>query len=250
MKTNIFLSALTLAAVLNSVVTYADETTATATGEATETEEVMSAEGKSLVTEGKELVTGVAGAVTGAVKKTAGFVKDKAKLSESTAPTLGQGEGDDAVQDVKPATVEKKAAETKSSEDDSKDAEVNRTVSDTSITIFSQNAYIQSIMESTTHIKSSRLKELLERGDKVTMLDIRPRSEFAKVPGIKGVTLNIPRNFLEVEAYEKLPNKDASIIIISTKGIRGGLATNTLQNMGYTNVRNLMDGLDGWNKTK
>ena len=34
------------------------------------------------------------------------------------------------------------------------------------------------------------------------------------------------------------------------KGIRGGLAANTLQHMGYTNVRNLMDGLEGWNKAK
>ncbi len=134
--------------------------------------------------------------------------------------------------------------------DDTKDAEANRKVSDTSMHIFSQNAYIQSIMEKTTHIKAARLKELLNRGDKVTMLDIRPRSEFAKTPGIKGVTLNIPRNFLEVEAYEALPNKDASIVIVSTKGIRGGLAANTLQNMGYTNVRNLMDGLQGWNKAK
>ena len=133
---------------------------------------------------------------------------------------------------------------------DAKDAEANRTVSDTSIAIYSQNPYIQSVMENTTHIKAARLKELLARGDEATMLDIRPRSEFAKTPGIKGVTLNIPRNFLEVEAYEKLPNKDASIIIISTKGIRGGLAANTLQQMGYTNVRNLMDGLEGWNKTK
>lgn len=135
-------------------------------------------------------------------------------------------------------------------DDDSKDAEAKSTVSDTSMHIFSQNEYIQAIMEKTTHIKAKRLKELLKRGDKVTMLDIRPRAEFAKTPGIKGVTLNIPRNFLEVEAYEKLPNKDASIVIVSTKGIRGGLAANTLQNMGYTNVRNLMDGLQGWNKTK
>jgi len=170
----------------------------------------------------------------GAVKKTAGIVKKKLKTREAIPST----EGDESV-----STAQK-------AEDDSKDAEGNRKVSDTSITIFSQNAYIQSIMQKTTHIKSARLKELLARGDKATMLDIRPRSEFAKSPGIKGVTLNIPRNFLEVEAYEKLPNKGASIIIISTKGIRGGLAANTLQNMGYTNVRNLMDGLQGWNKAK
>lgn len=131
---------------------------------------------------------------------------------------------------------------------DNKDAEAARVVSETSIAIYSQNPYIQAIMQKTTHIQVKRLKELLSRGDDVIGLDVRPRSEFAATPGIEGVELNIPRNFLEVEAYEKLPEKDASIIIISSKGIRGGLAAHTLQEMGYTNVRNLLGGLEAWNK--
>ena len=232
MKTKMIISVLALSAVLGSAVTYADETVAT--GETTLAQDVEKMESI-------DIVGGLKGAVkktAGAVKNTAGTVKKKLKIGEATMSTEGDAEGDESSTPVK------------KSEDDSKDAEANRKVSDTSITIFSQNDYIQSVMEDTTHIKSARLKELLARGDKVTMLDIRPRSEFAKTPGIKGVTLNIPRNFLEVEAYEKLPNRDASIIIISTKGIRGGLAANTLQYMGYTNVRNLMDGLQGWNKAK
>ncbi len=250
MKTRLFLSVLALTAVLTSANTYADD--AVATGETTVTDEVKAGESIDV----KGAVKGVVKKTVGGVKKVVGGVKKAVPISESTAPTEGDGEGNDAVKDQqKPEqkTEQKGDQEVvamKSSEDDSKDAEGNRTVSDTSMFVFSQNDYIQSIMESTTHIKSARLKELMARGDEVTMLDIRPRSEFAKVPGIKGVTLNIPRNFLEVEAYEKLPNKDASIIIVSTKGIRGGLAANTLQNMGYTNVRNLMDGLQGWNKTK
>jgi len=131
---------------------------------------------------------------------------------------------------------------------DTKDAEATRVISDTSMAIYSQNPYIQSIMEKTTHIQATRLKELLVRGDETIGLDVRPRSEFAGTPGIDGVTLNIPRNFLEVEAYEKLPDLEATIIIISSKGIRGGLAAHTLQEMGYTNVRNLLGGLEGWNK--
>ena len=232
MNTKMIISVLALSAVLGSAVTYADETVAT--GETTLAQDVEKMESI-------DIVGGLKGAVkktAGAVKNTAGTVKKKLKIGEATMSTEGDAEGDESSTPVK------------KSEDDSKDAEANRKVSDTSITIFSQNDYIQSVMEDTTHIKSARLKELLARGDKVTMLDIRPRSEFANSPGIKGVTLNIPRNFLEVEAYEKLPNRDASIIIISTKGIRGGLAANTLQYMGYTNVRNLMDGLQGWNKTK
>nr|CAA6824403.1 MAG: Unknown protein [uncultured Thiotrichaceae bacterium] len=136
-------------------------------------------------------------------------------------------------------------------ETDAKDAEADRVVSETSMAITSQNDYIKSIMEKTTHIKAGRLMEIIAdagKKDEVMFLDIRPRSEFAEKEGVPGVELNIPRNFLEVEAYEKLPELDASIIIISSKGIRGGLAAHTLADMGYTNVRNLLGGLEAWGK--
>lgn len=131
---------------------------------------------------------------------------------------------------------------------DAADAEKSSVISDTSIAIYSQNPYIQSIMEKTTHIQATRLKEIMARGDEILLLDVRPRSEFESTPGIEGTAMNIPRNFLEVEAYEKLTDKDAAIIIVSSKGIRGGLAANTLTAMGYTNVRNLLGGIEGWTK--
>ena len=131
---------------------------------------------------------------------------------------------------------------------DAADAEKTRVISDTSIAIYSQNPYIQSIMENPTHIQAKRLKEIMDRGDEILLLDVRPRSEFESTPGIEGTAMNIPRNFLEVEAYEQLEDKDAAIIIVSSKGIRGGLAANTLQAMGYSNVRNLLGGVEGWTK--
>lgn len=134
------------------------------------------------------------------------------------------------------------------SETDAKDSEANRTISETSMAITAQNDYIAEIMEDTTHIQAERLLEIIAEDGKdgLVFLDIRPRSEFAETEGVEGVELNIPRNFLEVEAYEALPDLDAPIIIISSKGIRGGLAAHTLQEMGYTNVRNLLGGLEAW----
>lgn len=235
MKTKVLFSVAVLSAVMSTAFLNADN--AVETGEEPDVTEAMPGiDAKKLVKSASDVV-----------KKAAKSVKKAVPIGASTEPQMGDDEANGEVDTNTPKQVMEKKAEV---EDDSKDAEANRKVSDTSIAIYSQNPYIQSVMENTTHIKAARLKELMARGDKVTMLDVRPRSEFAKTPGIKGVTLNIPRNFLEVEAYEKLPNKDASIIIISTKGIRGGLAANTLQQMGYTNVRNLMDGLEGWNKTK
>ena len=246
MKKSLYISTLVLSTLLGSAIVNADETVAT--GEASLADEV--AEGKSIDLKGavKKTVKGT----IGGVKKVVGGVKKAIPITAAKDEVLGDGESDTAknATDTAATTTMTTTTAKSETEGDTKDAEANRKVSDTSIAIYSQNPYIQDVMEDTTHIKAFRLKELLARGDKVTMLDIRPRSEFAKTPGIKGVTLNIPRNFLEVEAYEKLPNKDASIIIISSKGIRGGIAANTLQYMGYTNVRNLMDGLEGWNKAK
>ena len=190
MKTNLLISTLALSAFLGTAIVNADETVAT--GEATAMDEATAGKGVS--------VTGAVKKTVGAVKKVIGGVKKAIPIGASTAATTGDAEGDDATNEAEKAVV--KIAMT---EDDAKDAEANRKVSETSIAIYSQNPYIQSVMQNTTHIKSARMKELMARGDKATMLDIRPRSEFAKTPGIKGVTLNIPRNFLEVEAYEKLP---------------------------------------------
>ncbi len=137
-------------------------------------------------------------------------------------------------------------------EGDAKDAEANKAVSETSMAITSQNKYIKAIMEKTTHIKAARLAEILaeKNKDDIVFLDIRPKSEFAAKRGVPGTTMNIPRNFLEVEAYEKIEKMDTPIIVISSKGIRGGLAAHTLHDMGYTNVRNLLGGLEAWAKVK
>ena len=114
------------------------------------------------------------------------------------------------------------------------------------ITVYSENPYIQSIMEKVTHLKAANLNHMTSNGEKVTILDIRQPGEFTKTRGMKGNILNIPLNLLEIEAYEKLPDKKASIVVVSPNGISSGLAAYTLKNMGYTTVRNLKDGIQGW----
>lgn len=169
------------------------------------------------------------------------YAESHAEMSEETATEVAA----EMVADVEADMAAEAATEATT---DAADAEKSSVISDTSIAIYSQNAYIQSIMEKTTHIQAARLKEIMARGDEILLLDVRPRSEFESTPGIEGTAMNIPRNFLEVEAYEKLADKDAAIIIVSSKGIRGGLAANTLTAMGYTNVRNLLGGVEGWTK--
>ncbi len=71
------------------------------------------------------------------------------------------------------------------------------------ITVYSENPYIQSIMEKVTHLKAANLNHMTSNGEKVTILDIRQPGEFTKTRGMKGNILNIPLHLLEIEAYEK-----------------------------------------------
>lgn len=263
-------SALTLSALLGFSVVHAETPVTT---------EVPLEEKKGFI----ESMKGALNEMSGVVKETAGDVAKVTKAGENTTTDATDGESEEVTttvaEGVAPAPVTKPVpaasvplapvaptapvapkviptepkapkAPTPRMEpetESAKDSEATRKTSDVSVAITSQNAYIQSIMEKTTHIKPQRLHELLTKGEKITLLDVRPAEEAKKTKGIHGTRMNIPRNFLEVDAYEKLPNFDARIIVYSSKGIRGGLAAHTLQDMGYTNVRNLIGGLQGWN---
>ena len=84
----------------------------------------------------------------------------------------------------------------------------------------------------------------LGSGDDVTIIDVREPSEWDE-GHISGAT-NIPRGLLEYQAADKLPDKDARIVVHCALGGRGALAAKALQEMGYENVANMDGGVKGW----
>ena len=78
------------------------------------------------------------------------------------------------------------------------------------------------------------------------ILDVRETAEMAKGK-IAGST-NIPiRDLPKMTA--KLPeSKTAPILVYCQVGYRGGIGMTMLRMWGYTNVRNIRGGLDGWEK--
>jgi molybdopterin/thiamine biosynthesis adenylyltransferase/rhodanese-related sulfurtransferase len=88
------------------------------------------------------------------------------------------------------------------------------------------------------------LKQILERGDPVTLVDVRESDEWraGHLPG----AIHLPRGFLELQVDERLPDRDAPVILYCASGNRSGLAAKTLQDLGYTNVRNFRPGFTGW----
>ena len=77
-------------------------------------------------------------------------------------------------------------------------------------------------------------------------VDVRTTEEWTAghLPGAK----HLDRGKLEFMVETSLPDKATPIVVYCKSGDRGALAAATLQEMGYTNVRNLAGGFMGWAK--
>ena len=83
----------------------------------------------------------------------------------------------------------------------------------------------------------------------ILLLDVREPEEFASGYLRKKNHLTIPRGKLEFVAIKKIFEQyghDVPIVTYCFKGPRGLLAAQQLKKMGFSNVRNLKDGLINW----
>ncbi len=81
---------------------------------------------------------------------------------------------------------------------------------------------------------------------KPIVLDVRETAEMAK--GKIAGSVNIPIRDLP-KMIAKLPeSKTAPILVYCQVGYRGGMGMTLLRMWGYTNVKNIRGGLDGWEK--
>ena len=96
-----------------------------------------------------------------------------------------------------------------------------------------------------SEISVSDAKVLFDKGGTI-FVDCRTEEEYemGHIPG----AINIPRGLLEFKVADKIPDKQASIVIYCMVGGRGCLATCTLCNMGYKNAKNMDGGWLAWEK--
>ena len=104
-----------------------------------------------------------------------------------------------------------------------------------------------------TEIKVSDFKHMYDNYETYLLIDVRSKSEYDSgyIPG----ALNIERGLIEFRiAKDKfwedemlyMPLKTDLIILCCQKGHRGALTAQTLQELGYTNVKNLEGGFNNW----
>jgi molybdopterin/thiamine biosynthesis adenylyltransferase/rhodanese-related sulfurtransferase len=82
------------------------------------------------------------------------------------------------------------------------------------------------------------------RVGEATFLDVRELDEFQQgmIPG----AVFIPRGHLESQVENKIPDRDAPVVVYCAGGTRSAFAAKTLQDLGYTDVVSMAGGFGRW----
>jgi rhodanese-related sulfurtransferase len=95
-------------------------------------------------------------------------------------------------------------------------------------------------------ITREQIKEKLDIKEPMIIIEALPQKYFDRghLPG----ALNIPHDEIQTHAPDILPNKDACIVVYcaSIDCQNSKIAANTLQQMGYTNALEYVEGKQHW----
>lgn len=92
-------------------------------------------------------------------------------------------------------------------------------------------------------LKPEDVKRIAD-SEKVTLVDVREADEWRR--GHLPDAVHVARGYLEFQAESKVPDKEAPLIVYCAGGNRSAFASETLKQMGYTNVRHMSGGFTGW----
>lgn len=94
-----------------------------------------------------------------------------------------------------------------------------------------------------TEIPPEQVMEMQQRGERVTLLDVRDPHEVnvCKIPG----AVCISRGNLESKIESQVP-RDANVVIYCASGNRSVFATETMKQMGYAKVASMAGGIRRW----
>jgi rhodanese-related sulfurtransferase len=88
------------------------------------------------------------------------------------------------------------------------------------------------------------VKQKLDHGDKVLLVDVREESEFAKdhLPG----AIHLGKGVIERDIEARVTDVKTPMILYCGGGFRSAMAADNLQKMGYTNVISMDGGVRQW----
>ena len=107
-------------------------------------------------------------------------------------------------------------------------------------------SYADLTTEAKTRIKEvtpDDVKRMRERGDDVTLVDVREDREWnlGHLPG----AVHMSRGTLEGKIEQTVP-RERQVVLYCAGGSRSALAADSLRQMGYANVASMKGGFRGW----
>ncbi len=108
--------------------------------------------------------------------------------------------------------------------------------------------YLEEVKQRIVNIDTDELTTLIEQEPSLVVIDVRFESEINGRGGMIDARREIivPRGWLEFRMPNEVANLDTPIVVYCGINQRSPLAAETLQQMGYTNVRNYADGFFAW----
>jgi rhodanese-related sulfurtransferase len=98
-------------------------------------------------------------------------------------------------------------------------------------------------------IEANELKRRLDRGEGVTVVDVRGPEEFLGPLGHIATARNIPVAELESRLAELAGLERAPIVLVCRTDKRSAMAARTLHAAGFTELNVLRRGMEKWNET-
>ena len=95
-----------------------------------------------------------------------------------------------------------------------------------------------------TSISTQDVKAMVDAGDDFVFLDVRTPEEYAEAH--ISTAENLPVDSIDADTASKfIPSTDTPVVVYCRSGHRAGIAVDTLNSLGYTNVKN-MGGISEW----
>lgn len=95
-----------------------------------------------------------------------------------------------------------------------------------------------------TEISTEDVADGLAKGPTFVLIDVREESEFAK-SRIK-TARHMGRGVIERDIEKAYPNLDTEMVLYCGGGYRSALSAESLQKMGYRNVKSMAGGFRAW----
>jgi molybdopterin/thiamine biosynthesis adenylyltransferase len=93
-------------------------------------------------------------------------------------------------------------------------------------------------------VSLDEVRRRLEAGEPYVLVDVREKDEVRQgyIPG----AVHLPRGFLEMQAEQKLPDRNANLVVYCAGGVRSAFAAKSLLELGYANVESANPGFVRW----